>query len=93
MTANARSLKNFFRLRCCNRAQWEIRALAEEMYKQVYAGCADAVWSLRTGLRGRRLHEGKMSCGKAAEVRAHYQTLREASNPQSILRKELYVTV
>ena len=21
--------------------------------------------------------EGKMSCGKAAEVRAHYQTLRE----------------
>ena len=37
MTANARSLKNFFRLRCCNRAQWEIRALAEEMYKQVYA--------------------------------------------------------
>ena len=22
MTANARSLKNFFRLRCCNRAQW-----------------------------------------------------------------------
>ncbi len=25
MTANARSLKNFFKLRCCNRAQWEIR--------------------------------------------------------------------
>ena len=37
MTANARSLQNFFRLRCCNRAQWEIRALAEEMYKLVYA--------------------------------------------------------
>ena len=77
MTANARSLKNFFRLRCCNRAQWEIRALAEEMYKQVYAvaptlfghcgpACVDGVCT-----------EGKMSCGKAAEVRAHYQTLRE----------------
>ena len=77
MTANARSLKNFFRLRCCNRAQWEIRALAEEMYKQVYAvaptlfghcgpACVDGVCT-----------EGKMSCGKAAEVRAYYQALRE----------------
>ena len=77
MTANARSLKNFFRLRCCNRAQWEICALAEEMYKQVYAvaptlfghcgpACVDGICT-----------EGKMSCGKAAEVRAHYQTLRE----------------
>ena len=37
MTANARSLKNFFRLRCCSRAQWEIRELAEQMYRLVYA--------------------------------------------------------
>ena len=27
-TFNARSLYNFFNLRCCNRAQWEIRELA-----------------------------------------------------------------
>ena len=33
MTMNARSLHNFFAHRCCNRAQWEIRELAEEMYK------------------------------------------------------------
>ena len=32
-TMNARSLHNFFRLRCCNRAQWEIRAMADEMLK------------------------------------------------------------
>jgi thymidylate synthase (FAD) len=32
-TMNARSLHNFFRLRCCNRAQWEIRALADEMLR------------------------------------------------------------
>lgn len=31
MTANARSLHNFFALRCCDRAQWEIRALANTM--------------------------------------------------------------
>ena len=27
MTMNCRSLNNFFNLRCCNRAQWEIRAV------------------------------------------------------------------
>jgi len=34
-TMNARSLMNFFRLRCCNRAQWEIRNLAVEMLRLV----------------------------------------------------------
>lgn len=32
-TMNARSLHNFFRLRCCNRAQWEVRAMADEMLR------------------------------------------------------------
>ena len=31
VTMNARELRHFFRVRCCNRAQWEIRALAWEM--------------------------------------------------------------
>lgn len=31
MTMNARSLMNFFELRCCNRAQQEIRELADKM--------------------------------------------------------------
>ncbi len=31
MTMNARELRHFFSLRCCNRAQWEIRHLADEM--------------------------------------------------------------
>ena len=30
-TANARELLRFFELRCCNRAQWEIRELANSM--------------------------------------------------------------
>ena len=33
MTMNARELRHFFSLRCCNRAQWEIRHLADEMLK------------------------------------------------------------
>lgn len=31
MTMNARELRHFFSLRCCNRAQWEIRMLADKM--------------------------------------------------------------
>ena len=31
LTMNCRSLLHFFALRCCQRAQWEIRAMAEEM--------------------------------------------------------------
>ena len=34
MTMNARELRHFFALRCCNRAQWEIRELANEMLRQ-----------------------------------------------------------
>ena len=33
MTMNARELLHFFSLRTCNRAQWEIRHLADEMLK------------------------------------------------------------
>jgi len=35
VTMNARSLLNFFELRCCLHAQWEIRALANKMLKEV----------------------------------------------------------
>lgn len=64
-TMNARSLHNFFRLRCCNRAQWEIRALADEMLRLCRevspilfkkAGPACAV----TGV----CSEGAMCCGE-----------------------------
>jgi thymidylate synthase (FAD) len=33
VTMNCRSLLHFFKERCCTRAQWEIRALAEKMLK------------------------------------------------------------
>lgn len=34
MTMNARELRHFFAMRCCNRAQWEIRQMADEMLRQ-----------------------------------------------------------
>ena len=33
ITMNARELLHFFSLRCCNRAQWEIREMADEMLR------------------------------------------------------------
>lgn len=35
ITMNARELHHFFNLRCCKRAQWEIREMAIEMLRQV----------------------------------------------------------
>lgn len=35
VSMNARSLLNFFELRCCQHAQWEIRELANRMLKEV----------------------------------------------------------
>ncbi len=72
MTFNARSLLNFFQLRCCNRAQWEIRALADAVLWEVrkvapvifrYAGpkCVHGACP-----------EGNMSCGKRAEMQNKY---------------------
>lgn len=77
MTANARSLKNFFQLRCCNRAQWEIRALAEEMYRLCYAAAPTLFGHCGPACVDGACGEGKMSCGKAAEVRSHYLALRK----------------
>ncbi len=72
-TFNVRSLHNFFAHRLCERAQWEIRAMAEEMLRLVkevaptlFARCAPpCVFG--------SCPEGKMSCGKAAEKRVIYR--------------------
>ena len=77
-TMNARELMNFFTHRCCNRAQWEIRALATEMLRQVKAAAPNLF--KRAGppcLRG-SCPEGKMSCGKASEVRERFGNMETA---------------
>lgn len=80
MTANARSLQHFFELRCCERAQWEIRALAEEMYKLVYQIAPTLFSKSGPSCVDGACKEGKMCCGHADEVRKHYQLLRREIN-------------
>lgn len=68
VTMNARELTHFFELRCCNRAQWEIREVAWQMlslvcevaprlFKKAGPSCVNGVCA-----------EGKMTCGKRNEI-------------------------
>lgn len=77
MTMNTRSLFNFFSLRCCNRAQSEIRTVAEQMFRLVYklaptlfahAGAPCVV----TG----RCPEGQMSCGGMKDMIERYKRIK-----------------
>lgn len=72
MTMNARELSHFFTLRCCNRAQWEIRALAWEMVGLVKGVAPSLFAQAGPPCVFGRCGEGKMTCGRAGEVRAAY---------------------
>lgn len=77
VTMNVRSLFNFFKHRCCNRAQWEIKAVADEMLR-ICKGVAPHLFMnagpscVMTG----KCPEGKMSCKKAGEVIKFYKELK-----------------
>jgi len=75
MTMNARSLHNFFKHRCCNRAQWEIRELAEQMFRLCAQVAPHLFKHAGPPCANGACPEGKMSCGKAAEMREHYKSL------------------
>lgn len=69
LTMNARSLMNFFRLRCCNRAQWEIRDVATQMLELVRPVAPTLFAKAGPGCLTGPCPEGKMTCGKIVEVR------------------------
>ena len=79
VTMNARSLMNFFQLRCCNRAQWEIRELAEKMFTLVYPVAPHIFAKAGPACLCGPCPEGKMCCGKTAEVRAKYAAIKEGA--------------
>ena len=69
VTMNARSLMHFFNLRCCNRAQWEIRELAYKMLEQAKAAAPllfknAGASCVATG----HCPEGAMTCGRFGEM-------------------------
>lgn len=69
VTMNARTLLHFFNLRCCYRAQWEIRDMAYKMLAEVKKVAPTLFHNagascVNTG----RCPEGAMTCGHFAEM-------------------------
>ena len=65
LTMNARSLHNFFRLRCCRRAQAEIRQLAQLMLTEVKKVAPGLFTKAGPSCIAEGIcHEGKMTCGQ-----------------------------
>jgi thymidylate synthase (FAD) len=73
LTMTGGSLIHFFGLRCCERAQWEIRDLADKMLKEVRRVEPELFkdvgpYCLQLGY----CPEGKFSCGKIDEIVSKY---------------------
>ena len=76
VTMNARSLMNFFKHRCCNRAQWEIREVANEMLRLVSKVAPNLFKNAGPSCINGACPEGKMTCGKALEMREYFKELK-----------------
>ena len=96
MTMNARELRHFFSLRMCERAQWEIRALATEMHRLCMEVAPALFRDAGPGCLQGKCPEGEKSCGKAKEKREERQRLiedmqksKKGEPEQQELRREL----
>jgi len=76
VTMNARTLMNFFHHRCCSRAQWEIKEVADLMLKEVSAVAPNLFKNAGPSCVAGACPEGKMTCGKANEMRKFYEELK-----------------
>jgi len=67
VTMNIRELLHFFGLRCCRRAQWEIRGVSDKMLELVTPTAPYIFMDAGAGCRRGACPEGRMSCGKPFE--------------------------
>ena len=77
VTMNARELRHLFSLRCCRRAQWEIRAMAWAMLGFCLAEAPKLFENAGPGCIGGQCPEGAKSCGQCAQVRAKREELAQ----------------
>lgn len=75
VTMNARELIHFFDLRCCERAQWEIRDMATRMLKLAREKAPFIFKDSGPSCVGGACGEGEMTCGKAKEIREKFRKL------------------
>ena len=79
MTMNARELRHFFSLRCCERAQWEIRSLATRMLALCRQTAPVLFDDAGPSCLAGPCPEGSRSCGRAAEIREQFKNLNQES--------------
>ncbi|MEI6206985.1 MAG: FAD-dependent thymidylate synthase [Desulfuromonadales bacterium] len=75
MTMNARELLHFFTLRCCQRAQWEIRQMSVEILRLVKKVAPIIFREAGPGCVSGPCPEGKLCCGQTQEVQDFYRNL------------------
>ncbi|HEY3307906.1 MAG TPA: FAD-dependent thymidylate synthase [Desulfuromonadaceae bacterium] len=75
MTMNARELRHFFALRCCQRAQWEIREMSVEMLRLVKKVAPVIFRDAGPGCVEGPCPEGIFCCGQTQEVREFFKKL------------------
>ncbi len=78
-TMNARTLMHFFKVRCCDRAQWEIRRLADEMLRLVKEAAPTLFQYAGPNCVNGSCPEGTMTCGQAAQKREIYLGSRDSA--------------
>lgn len=69
VTMNVRELRHFFSLRMCTRAQWEIRALANEMHRLCMEVAPALFANAGPGCLRGACPEGEKSCGRTMKMR------------------------
>ena len=70
VTMNVRELRHFFSLRMCTRAQWEIRALANEMHRLCMEVAPALFANAGPGCLRGACPEGEKTCGRMLQIRS-----------------------
>ena len=78
VTMNVRELLHFLSLRCCNRAQWEIRSVAWQMLALAYEAAPALFGKAGPGCLRGACPEGRKCCGHSDEVRARFEEIKNA---------------
>jgi thymidylate synthase (FAD) len=83
VTMNARELLHFFSLRCCMRAQWEIREMAWAMLREASRVAPALFAAAGPGCLRGTCPEGVRACGREALVRQRFQSMTENDGPEA----------
>ena len=78
LTMNVRELRHFFSLRMCERAQWEIRALATEMHRMCMETAPVLFADAGPGCLRGACPEGEKCCGRSIQKRNERKAMLDA---------------